>query len=103
MNVIYLILYSRKGCCLCDGLELRLKSICLQDLNPPITLKVVDIDGKDVSESQRVRYDLKVPVMAFFLNASNRIIELPNISPRIKGKDLMVWLQQSINKENDFF
>tara|TARA_B100000700_G_C14672861_1_gene681660 strand:+ start:235 stop:543 length:309 start_codon:yes stop_codon:yes gene_type:complete len=102
MNLIQLILYSRKGCCLCEGLELRLKSIPLQDLSPPLTLKIVDIDGKDVSDSQRARYDLKVPVMAFSLNSSDRIIELESISPRIKGKTLLLWLQKSINKMNGF-
>ena len=102
MKVIHLILYSRKGCCLCEGLELRLKKIALQDLSPPITLKVVDIDGKEVSESQRVRYDLKVPVMAFSFNSSSRIFELQNVSPRVKGQELLLWLQKSINKVNDF-
>lgn len=97
-----LILYSRKGCCLCEGLELRLKAIPLKDLKPPVTLRVVDIDGKDVSKSQRMRYDLEVPVMAFTLDNSSRMIELQRISPRLKGKELFFWLQKSINKVNAF-
>ncbi len=98
MKEISLILYSRKGCCLCEGLEIRLRSLSLNDLNPPVDLRVIDIDSDQVSEIQRARYDINVPVMALLLRKSNRTMELERVSPRIKGKELFKSLQISINK-----
>ena len=41
MKSLILTLYSRTGCCLCEGLEQNLKSISLKDLTPPLELHVV--------------------------------------------------------------
>ena len=98
MSPITLTLFSRSGCCLCDGLEQRLRSIPLNKLDPSVSLKVIDIDQESVPNSQRVKYDLRVPVLAFSLVQKNRIIELPRVSPRLKEKELMFWLQKMINK-----
>ncbi len=94
----HLILYSRNGCCLCEGLEQRLLKLPLQKLSPPVELKVVDIDSADTAESVRIRYDLIVPVMAVYLNEENKKIDLPRVSPRLKEESLFIWLQKAINK-----
>ena len=44
-----LVLYSRQGCCLCEGLEQRLTALNLARLG--IRLQVIDIDGHDVPPS----------------------------------------------------
>ena len=93
-----LILYSRAGCCLCEGLEKRLRTLQLQDLKPSLELCVIDIDGHNVPDSLRARFDLKVPVMVLECDEPKKVVELPMVSPRIQGTLLLRCLQKSINK-----
>ncbi|MFM7675715.1 MAG: glutaredoxin family protein [Synechococcus sp.] len=78
-----LILYTRRGCCLCEGLEERLRA-----LEPPPPLRRVDIDA---DPALRARYDLEVPVLA--LECQGELRELPRVSPRLAGPQLRNWLQ----------
>ena len=85
------ILYSRKGCCLCEGLEERLR-----ELLPPDHLKVVDVDGDPALQA---RYGLSVPVLARAGSGGQsgkdlRISPLPPVPPRLRGQGLQVWLQR---------
>ena len=84
-----LTLYSRTGCCLCEGLESRLKDIDLVGLS--ITLTVIDIDASGTPHELKARYDLEVPVLA--LDGS----ELPRVSPRLTGEGLLNWLQRCLS------
>ena len=84
-----LTLYSRTGCCLCEGLESRLRALDLVGLS--VTLTVMDIDASDTSEHVKARYDLEVPVLA--LDGS----ELPRVSPRLSGEGLLNWLQRCLS------
>ena len=84
-----LTLYSRTGCCLCEGLESRLCAIDLAALS--ITLKVIDIDAPGTPQVLKGRYDLEVPVLA--LDES----ELPRVSPRLTGEGLFNWLQRCLS------
>jgi len=83
-----LTLFSRRGCCLCEGLEQRLQELDLSRLDPPLTLEVVDIDGAAIDPELRARYDLEVPVL--MLQGQT----LPRVSPRLSGEGLFVWLQR---------
>ena len=84
-----LLLYSRAGCCLCEGLEQRLRDLHLElDLHP-LKLVVVDIDAPDCAASLRARYDLEVPVLVL------EDTELPRVSPRLSGDGLRHWLQRA--------
>jgi len=49
MNSEVLILFSRKGCCLCETLEKKLSTINLINLDPPMVLSIIDIDNQEVS------------------------------------------------------
>ena len=71
MKALKLILYTRKGCCLCEGLEQRLRKLHFKDLQPPMELSVIDIDDKEVTLSVRHRYDLKVPSLVLELGEVN--------------------------------
>jgi hypothetical protein len=75
-----LILYSRQGCCLCEGLEERLR-----ELLPPDQLQVVDVDGDPALQA---RYGLSVPVLARLGSA------LPPVPPMLRGEGLKAWLQR---------
>jgi hypothetical protein len=74
------ILYSRQGCCLCEGLEER-----LLEFLPPDQLQVVDVDGDPALQA---RYGLSVPVLARQGSA------LPPVPPRLRGQGLKAWLQR---------
>ena len=77
-------LYSRQGCCLCEGLEQRLRLLDLNAMN--LQLEIVDIDASTTSQQDRARYDLEVPVLV----VEGR--ELPRVSPRLNGEGLKRWL-----------
>ena len=84
-----LTLYSRTGCCLCEGLESRLRDLDLKGLS--IELTVIDIDAPSTPQELKARYDLEVPVLA--LDGS----ELPRGNPRLTGEGLLNWLQRCLS------
>ncbi len=94
MKAYKLFLFSRQGCCLCEGLEGRLRDLNLDQLSPQLELCVIDIDGQ-TAEKYRNQYDLLVPVMAFGKNLEVDLIVLPRVSPRLKGSELFSWLQKA--------
>ena len=97
MNSEVLILFSRKGCCLCDALEKKLSNISLINLNPPIVLSIIDIDNQEVSIDIQRKYTNEVPVLVLDSNKLSRKIELPRVSPRLKEDLLLSWIQKNLN------
>lgn len=77
-----LVLYSRRGCCLCEGLQERLEA-----LQPAPALEVVDVDADPQLQG---RYGLEVPVLA--LRRAGQLIDLPRVPPRLAGERLQAWL-----------
>jgi len=86
------ILYSRQGCCLCEGLEERLRHLLL-----PEALQVVDVD---TDPALQARYGLTVPVLAQVDLGSqaeggrSSITPLPPVPPRLQGEGLRAWLER---------
>ena len=87
-----LMLYSRKGCCLCEGLEQRLRQLDLAALN--LQLVVTDIDGPSTPAAVKARYDLEVPVLRVL--DGHVQIPLARVSPRLCGEGLFNWLQRAL-------
>ncbi|MDC0315894.1 glutaredoxin family protein [Synechococcus sp. AH-551-G15] len=83
-----LLLYGRAGCCLCDGLEQRLRALNLEQDSLHLKLVVVDIDAPGCAAPLRARYDLEVPVLVL------EETELPRVSPRLSGDGLCNWLKR---------
>lgn len=77
-------LYTRAGCCLCEGLEERLRA-----LQPPLTLELVDVDQDPVLQA---RYGLQVPVLALAGATPVASQDLPAVPPRLGGQRLWDWL-----------
>ena len=73
-----LVLFTRQGCCLCEGLEEKLRALAI-----PLEPRDVDADP----ELQQ-RYGMEVPVLL----AGDR--ELPRVSPRLGPEALRRWLQE---------
>jgi hypothetical protein len=83
-----LLLFTRRGCCLCEGLEQRLRDLGLSAEGPAATLRLVDVDEHPRLQA---RYGLEVPVLAYPADdASPR--ELPRVPPRLSGERLAQWL-----------
>ncbi len=99
-DFLNLYLYTRKDCCLCVGLEERLKCIELKRLNPPLTITIIDIDDESTPSRIKERYDLEVPVLILDNNLQGNLITLPRVSPRLKGEGLLSWLQKVSTKPN---
>ena len=92
-----LILYSRKGCCLCEALEKKLLNISLASLNPPMVLSVLDIDSNEVTDNLRKKYSNDVPVIVVNTNTLSKTIEFPRVSPRLKEDQLLSWIQKNLD------
>ncbi len=95
MDVASLYLFSRKGCCLCQGLEERLRCLPLEKISPSLALEVIDIDDEMTPVSIRKSFDLEVPVLALGGNPYESLVTLPRVSPRLKGEGLFNWLQKA--------
>ena len=82
-----LVLYSRQGCCLCAGLEEKLRA-----LTPPPALLVIDVDS---DAALQARFGIEVPVLAA-ARAEGSPVPLPRVSPRLMGDGLRRWLEQQL-------
>jgi hypothetical protein len=84
--MLELILFTRQGCCLCEGLEEKLRALA-----PPQPLHVIDVDTDPALQG---RYGLAVPVLAVAASGDAPLRELPRVSPRLAGAQLRAWLTQ---------
>lgn len=80
-----LLLFSRQGCCLCEGLEDHLRAL---DPAPALERRDVDTDP-----ALQARYGLEVPVLAL-ATADGAWRELPRVPPRLAGAGLRAWLER---------
>ncbi|MCP9926437.1 glutaredoxin family protein [Cyanobium sp. CH-040] len=80
-----LLLYSRAGCCLCEGLEVKLLA-----LEPAPELTVVDVDRDPALQA---RYGLEVPVLLHCRDGAQPV-QLPRVPPRLQGQPLRSWLDR---------
>ena len=98
LKKMVLFIYTRKGCCICDKLKNDLNNININNFNTKLEILEVDIDRFDLYKNDFKKYDHQVPVLALQLNESKEIIELPRVSPRLKGLQLDNWLKKNINQ-----
>jgi hypothetical protein len=76
-----LVLITREGCCLCEGLEEKLLELAM-----PFSRLDVDADPQLLA-----RFDLEVPVLLVREAGEER--QLPRVSPRLPAAQLRAWLQ----------
>ena len=85
-----LLLFTRQGCCLCEGLEERLQELGLTAVGTAPRLTLIDVDGDPELQS---RYGLEVPVLAV-RSGGAAWRELPRVPPRLSGDRLAQWLER---------
>ena len=76
-----LVLYTRRGCCLCEGLEEKLRQLA-------VPLQCLDVDQ---DPQLQARYGLEVPVLLLRDGELER--QLPRVSPRLSVAQLGDWLR----------
>lgn len=83
-----LLLFTRSGCCLCEGLEERLRA-----LEPSVSFTAVDVDLDPVLQA---RWGLEVPVLARIEGTDHpgAARPLPRVPPRLEGERLRQWLER---------
>ena len=95
-----LLIFIRKGCCICDSLKNNLSKININNIQNDLKIKEIEIDRFDLYKDRFKKYDYEVPVVAIQKFSSGEIIELPRISPRLKDSQLENWLKKNINNLN---
>ncbi|XP_004500565.1 uncharacterized protein [Cicer arietinum] len=82
-----LVLYSKPGCCLCDGLKEKLHAAFL--LSGPDSLSNVDLQIRDITSNLEWEkaYQYEIPVLAKVLSDGTEET-LPRLSPRL-GVELL--------------
>ncbi|XP_020227268.1 uncharacterized protein LOC109808622 [Cajanus cajan] len=82
-----LVLYSKPGCCLCDGLKDKLQSAFL--LSGPDSLNDVHLQIRDITSNPEWEsaYQYEIPVLAKVLSDGTEVA-LPRLSPRL-GVELL--------------
>ncbi len=93
-----LLIFVRKGCCICDSLKSNLGKIHIENIHSDLKIQEIDIDRFDLYKDKYKKYDYEVPVIALRKLFSSQIIELPRVSPRLKDLQLENWLRKNINK-----
>ncbi len=91
-----LLIFVRKGCCICDALKYNLRKLNLDNVHPDLKIQEIDIDRFDLYKDQYKKYDHEVPVIALKNISSNQVNEFPRVSPRIKEIQLENWLRKNI-------
>ncbi len=92
-----LILYSKPGCHLCEGLEEKLRQIT----TPQFELEIRDITTRD-DWFQAYRYEIPVLCLESLASLSSpaptfppvTLTPLPRPSPRATVQQLAIWLQK---------
>ncbi len=92
-----LLVFVRKGCCICDKLKNELNNIDLELIHNDLKLEEIDIDRFDLYKNKYKKYDYEVPVIALKRYNSSKINELPRVSPRLKNLQLRNWLKKNID------
>ncbi|PKI38441.1 hypothetical protein CRG98_041140 [Punica granatum] len=77
-----LVLYSKPGCCLCDGLKEKLQAAFL--LSGPDSLSDVELQIRDITTNPEWEkaYQYEIPVLARVLSDGTEET-LPRLSPRL--------------------
>jgi Glutaredoxin-like domain (DUF836) len=84
-----LILYSKPGCHLCEGLEEKLRSIQAIDLTLDLKLDIRDITQDPIAFEQ---YQYEIPVL-YLQQENGNLVAIPRQSPRSSIEQITKLLQ----------
>lgn len=87
--MVPLILYSKPGCHLCEGLQEKLAQLP----DPPVTLEIRDIT---TNEAWWAAYQYEVPVLFKVVTSTHSEVALPRPSPRLSVAQLQRFLDKHV-------
>ena len=100
------MLYTKPGCCLCDGLKERLDEVLASDamLASAPALRGASLELRDVSTNEEwaTKHAMEVPVLRLLLDdddddgGGEREIPLPRPAPRLSAARLAIRLGQDV-------
>ena len=85
-----LVLYSKPGCHLCEGLQEKLETIMQMGNIPSLELEIRDITTRD---DWFGAYEYEVPVLFYMVGDGDKLQPIPRPSPRITVQKLEQILQ----------
>ena len=91
-----ILIFVRKGCCLCETIKNKITKINLEEIKSKLEINEIDIDRFDLYQDKYKKFDNEVPVVSIEESKSQKIIDLPRISPRLKDDQLKKWLEKNI-------
>ncbi|XP_071696189.1 glutaredoxin-like protein YDR286C [Rutidosis leptorrhynchoides] len=91
-----LILYSKPGCCLCDGLKEKLNSAFDSDSLHDVELQIRDISSN--SEWEKA-YQYEIPVLARLRSDGSEEV-IPRFSPRAGVDHIQTKLAAALSRDN---
>ncbi|XP_076915916.1 uncharacterized protein LOC143575406 [Bidens hawaiensis] len=95
-----LILYSKPGCCLCDGLKEKLHS-AFSLSSPTISLHDVDLQVRDITTNPEWEsaYQYEIPVLARLRTDGTEEV-IPRFSPRAGVDHIHSKLAAALSRDN---
>jgi glutaredoxin len=84
-----IILYSKPGCHLCEGLQEKLEQVQLE-----INLEIRDITSR---EDWFQAYQYEIPVL-FLRSADSQLVPIPRPSPRASVAQIQQLLQKTLSE-----
>ncbi|KAL5704285.1 hypothetical protein ACHQM5_022733 [Ranunculus cassubicifolius] len=93
-----LVLYSKPGCCLCDGLKEKLQSALF--LSGPDSLHDVELQVRDITSNPEWEkaYQYEIPVLARVLSDGTEET-LPRLSPRVSVELIQKKIAAALRQE----
>lgn len=93
---MYLILYTKPGCHLCEGLEEKLAR--LQHTAPELAL---ELETRDITRRPEwwTAYEYEVPVLLWQISGGELVV-LPRLAPRAGVDRLATLLRQAITAQS---
>ena len=100
------MLYTKPGCCLCEGLKERLDEVLVSDamLASAPALRGASLELRDVSTNEEwaTKHAMEVPVLRLLLDddddgGGEREIPLPRPAPRLSAARLAIRLGQDVD------
>ncbi|KAD1781283.1 hypothetical protein R6Q59_010587 [Mikania micrantha] len=96
-----LILYSKPGCCLCDGLKEKLQSAFSLSSADSYSLHDVDLQVRDITTNPQWEkaYQYEIPVLARLRSDGTEEV-IPRFSPRAGVDHIQSKLAAALSRDN---
>ncbi|PRW20758.1 glutaredoxin 2 [Chlorella sorokiniana] len=91
-----LIIYSKEGCCLCDGLKEKVEQLLERAQFLPSALSTAELEVRDITSRPEweAQYSMTIPVLAAAAADGSGEVALPRPSPRFTADALQKHIEK---------